>query len=147
MFLLDTNVVSELRKVKAGKADRGVADWASGVSAEDLFVSVVTILELETGVLLVQRRDPTQGALLRSWLDQHVLTAFSGRVLPVDTTVAQQCAALHVPDPRSERDALIAATARAHKMTVVTRNASDFSGTGVLVLNPWSTVTRPRGRK
>ncbi|MFN9745664.1 MAG: type II toxin-antitoxin system VapC family toxin [Betaproteobacteria bacterium] len=146
MFVLDTNVVSELRKAKAGKADRGVVSWASGVPPEDLFVSVITILELETGVLLVQRRDPKQGALIRSWLDQHVLPAFSGRVLSVDTAVAQRCAALHVPDPRSERDALIAATAMVHNMTVVTRNVADFQATGVSLLNPWDTAPRPRGR-
>lgn len=146
MFVLDTNVVSELRKAKTGKADQGVVTWASGVPPEDLFVSVITILELETGALLLQRRDPKQGALIRSWLDQHVLPAFSGRVLPVDTAVAQRCAALHVPDPRSERDALIAATAMVHNMTVVTRNAVDFQATGVPLLNPWGTVPRPRGR-
>jgi predicted nucleic acid-binding protein len=146
MFVLDTNVVSELRKAKAGKADRGVVSWASGVPPEDLFVSVITILELETGVLLVQRRDPKQGPLIRSWLDQHVLPAFSGRVLSVDTAVAQRCAALHVPDPRSERDALIAATAMVHNMTVVTRNVADFQATGVPLLNPWDTAPRPRGR-
>jgi predicted nucleic acid-binding protein len=146
MFILDTNVVSELRKAKAGKADRGVAAWASAVSAESLFVSAVTILELETGVLLVHRRDPKQGALLRAWMDQHVLPAFSGRVLPVDVAVAQRCAALHVPDPRSERDALIAATAMVHHMTVVTRNVADFEAIGVPLLNPWDTVAKPRER-
>lgn len=146
MFVLDTNVISELRKARAGKADRGVITWASGVPAEDLYVSVISILELETGVLQVQRRDPKQGALLRAWLDQHVLPAFSGRVLPVDTAVAQRCASLHVPDPRSERDALIAATAMVHHMTVVTRNVADFQATGVPLLNPWDTVARPRGR-
>ena len=146
MFVLDTSVVSELRKAKAGKADRGVAAWASGVPPDDLFVSVVTILELETGVLLVQRRDPKQGALFRAWLDQHVLPVFSGRVLSVDTAVTQRCAALHVPDPRSDRDALIAATAMVHNMTVVTRNVADFQATGVPLLNPWEAVPRPRGR-
>ncbi len=146
MFVLDTNVVSELRKVKAGKADRNVAMWASGVPAETLYVSVITILELETGVLLVQRRDPAQGALLRAWLDRHVLPAFADRVLPVDTAVAQRCAALHVPDPRSDRDALIAATAMVHSMTVVTRNVADFAATGVALLNPWDTVVQQGGR-
>jgi toxin FitB len=146
MFVLDTNVVSELRKVKAGKADRNVAMWASRVPAETLYVSVITILELETGVLLVQRRDPAQGALLRAWLDRHVLPAFADRVLPVDTAVAQRCAALHVPDPRSDRDALIAATAMVHSMTVVTRNVADFATTGVALLNPWDTVAQPGGR-
>lgn len=146
MYVVDTNVVSELRKVHAGKADRGVAAWASRVSADDLFVSVITVLELETGVLLIQRRDPKQGALLRTWLDRHVLSAFSSRVLPVDVAVAKRCAALHVPDPRSERDALIAATAMVHNMTVVTRNVADFESTGVPLLNPWESTARPRRR-
>ena len=143
MFVLDTIVVSELRKAKAGKADRNVAAWASRVPASSLYVSAITILELETGVLLVLRRDPEQGALLRAWLDQSVLPAFSGRVLPVDPAVAQRCAALHVPDPRSERDALIAATAMVHNMTVVTRNVADFATTGAPLLNPWDMVAQP----
>lgn len=138
MFILDTNVVSELRKAKAGKADPKVVAWASSVPFGSLFVSVVTLLELETGVLLVERRDPVQGALLRAWLDQHVLPTFHGRVLDIDTRVAQRCARLHVPDPRAERDALIAATALVHGMSVVTRNVADFQPTGVATLNPWA---------
>jgi len=137
MFLLDTNVVSELRKAKAGKANQNVAAWAASVEVGSLFVSVITILELESGVLLVERRDPPQGALLRAWLDSHVLPAFHNRVLSIDLSVAQRCAKLHVPDPRAERDALIAATALVHGMTVVTRNVSDFVPTGVPTLNPW----------
>ena len=137
MFLLDTDVVSELRKAKAGRADPSVAAWATRVPAGSLFVSVITILELETGILLVERRDPPQGALLRSWLNGHVLPAFRDRVLSIDISVAQRCARLHVPDPRAERDALIAATALVHGMTVVTRNVSDFGPTGVATLNPW----------
>jgi predicted nucleic acid-binding protein len=137
MFVLDTNVVSELRKAKAGRADPNVVAWAAGVPAAELFVSVITILELETGVLLVARRDPSQGVVLRAWLDHHVMPAFAGRVLAIDTAVAQRCASLHVPDPRADRDALIAATALVHGMTVVTRNVADFAATGVSVLNPW----------
>lgn len=143
MFLLDTNVVSELRKAKAGTADWRVVSWASRVPADLLFVSAITILELETGVLLVQRRDPQQGARLRAWMDRQVLTAFAGRVLPVDIAVAQRCAALHVTDPKSDRDALIAATAMVHGMTVVTRNGADFIATGVPLLNPWDTLETP----
>lgn len=137
MFLLDTNVVSELRKAKSGKADANVIAWATQVAPGSLFLSVVTILELETGVLLVERRDPAQGALLRTWLTNHVLPAFAGRVLPIDTAVAQCCAGLHVPDPRADRDALIAATALVHGMTVATRNTVDFTATGVQLFNPW----------
>lgn len=137
MFVLDTNVVSELRKVRAGKADKNVTSWSRQVNAAELYVSAITVLELEHGVLLLQRRDATQGAILRAWLENHVLPAFAGRVLAVDTAVAQRCAALHVPNPCSERDALIAATALVHGMTVVTRNAADFAATGVPVLDPW----------
>lgn len=139
MFILDTNVVSELRKAKAGKADNNVTAWAMSVMPASLFLSSITILELELGVLLIERRDPEQGAILRNWMDGHVLPAFAGRVLAVDTAVAQCCARLHVPDPRADRDAIIAATAIVHGMTVVTRNVADFSLINVQVFNPWVT--------
>jgi predicted nucleic acid-binding protein len=137
MFVLDTNVVSELRKVRLGKANTNVTAWAESVDAADLFVSAITILELELGVLLIERKDATQGAMLRSWLEQQVLPEFARRTLPVDTAVAQRCARLHVPDKRSERDALIAATALVHGMTVVTRSTADFVPTGVSFIDPW----------
>lgn len=137
MYLLDTNIVSELRKAKSSKADKNVKAWAENVSVASMFLSAITILELETGMLLIERRDSTQGAMLRTWLDAHVLPAFSGRILAVDTAVAQRCAKLHVPDPRAYRDALIAATALVHGMTVVTRNVADFESTGVEIFNPW----------
>jgi predicted nucleic acid-binding protein len=137
MFVLDTNVVSELRRARSGLADRNVTKWAAGVSASTLFISAITVLELEQGVLLMERRDALQGKALRNWLDGHVLAAFEGRVLPVDTAVARHCARLRVPNPCAERDALIAATAMMHAMTVVTRNVKDFESTGVEILNPW----------
>jgi toxin FitB len=137
MFILDTNVVSELRQAKAGRADPNVTAWATSVPAGSLFLSAITILELETGTLQVARRDPAQGIILRAWLDGHVLPAFAGCVLSVDTAVVQRCAALDVPDPRAERDALIAAMALVHGMTVVTRNVADFAPTGVPIINPW----------
>ena len=137
MFLLDTNVVSELRKIRLGKADAHVADWADSVDATDLYLSVITIQELEIGVLLAERRDPAQGAVFRAWLNAHVLPAFTGRILAVDTAVALRSAQLHVPDVRPVRDALIAATALVHGMTVVTRNVADFQSTGVPTFNPW----------
>lgn len=138
MFVLDTNVVSELRKVRTGKADHGVAEWAEQVQSAALFISAITILELEHGVLLSERSDPSQGAILRQWLDQSVTTAFRSRVLPVDEHVAKRAATLHVPDPALFRDALIGATALVHEMTVVTRNLSDFQRFEELdVINPW----------
>lgn len=137
MYVLDTNVVSELRKVRLDRADANVAAWTESVDAAELFVSAITIMELEFGVLSIERKDATQGAVLRVWLEQHVLPEFSGRTLPIDTAVAQRCARLHVPDKRGERDALIAATALVHGMTVVTRNVADFEPTGVIILNPW----------
>jgi len=137
MYLLDTHVVSELRKVRAGKADPGVAAWAEQVEAGSLFVSAITLHELELGVLLMERRDATQGSLLRQWLEQSVLPAFTGRILAVDSAVARRGAALHVPAPRPFRDGLIAATALAHSLVVVTRNLADFEATGVKLLNPW----------
>ena len=142
MYLLDTNVVSELRKAKVGRADPNVVAWAQPIPVGSLFLSAITILELELGVLLIERRDAAQGKVLRAWLDQSVLPAFEGRILPVDVEVARRCARMHVPDRRSERDALIAATALVHGMTVVTRNVPDFSGLDLTLLDPWQTSTK-----
>lgn len=137
MYVLDTNVVAELRKAKAGKADKGVTTWAGSVAPASLFLSAITVLEMELGILLMERRDPHQGAVLRIWMDRHVLPAFADRILAIDAGVAHQCAQLHVPDPKPERDAFMAATALVHGMTVVTRNVTDFANTGVATLNPW----------
>ncbi len=139
MFILDTNVVSELRKAKAGTANPGVTEWAIEVPASLMFLSVISLHELEHGVLLAERRDPAQGSVLRRWLDTSVATAFADRFLPVDEPVARRAAALHVPDPAPFRDALIAATAHVHAMTVVTRNVRDFGRfVGLHVTNPWT---------
>ena len=137
MFVLDTNVVSELRKARTGKADPNVVAWAGSLRPALMFLSAITLMELEQGTQQLERRDPKQGALIRHWLHAQVTPAFFERILPVDATVALRCARLHVPDPRNERDALIAATALVHGMTVVTRNVCDFSATGVALLNPW----------
>jgi predicted nucleic acid-binding protein len=99
--------------------------------------STRTIHELELGILLLERKDKRQGAILRAWIDTRVLTEFEGRILPIDVAVARRCAKLRVPDPRPMRDALIAATALVHSMTVVTRNVRDFEPMGVEILNPW----------
>jgi predicted nucleic acid-binding protein len=134
--LLDTHVVSELRKIGDGKADARVAAWVDAEDAESFFISAITILELERGVLGIQRRDAAQGARLRAWLDNHVRPEFAGRILPVNDEVATRCAHLHVLDRRNEVDALIA-TALVHGLTVATRNVRDFEGTGVVAVNPW----------
>ena len=137
MYLLDTNVVSELRKIGAGKGDRSVSRWSRSLEVEELFLSVVTIEEIEVGVLRIERQDPAQGKMFRVWLDEQVLPAFENRILPVDLQVARMCASLHVPDPRPIRDAMIGATALAHGLTLATRNMGDFEPMGVELVNPW----------
>ena len=137
MYLLDTNVISELRKAGDGKADVNVVAWLSSVKAETLYLSAVSLMEIELGILRMLRRDTAQGGMLRAWMESRILPEFSNRTLPVDTAVALRCALLHVPDPRAERDAFIAATALVHGMTVVTRNTADFVQCGVALVNPW----------
>lgn len=137
MYLLDTNVVSELRKIGDGKADPNVLSWVRSIPVGSMFLSAITILELETGVLRIERRDAPQGAMLRAWLEGHVLPTFRGRILSVDTEVALRSARMHVPSRRAALDALIAATALVNGMTVVTRNVTDFRSLGVPLLNPW----------
>ena len=136
-YLVDTNVISELRKIRNGTADARVVRYMAILPAADLYLSAITILELEKGTLQIARRDPSQGAILRNWLSSQVLTAFEGRILGVNTEIAQRCASLFVPNPRAQMDALIAATALVHKMTVVTRNTAEFEAMGVALLNPW----------
>ena len=137
MFILDTNVISELRKAGDGKADANVVAWLSSVDAGTLYLSAITLMEIELGVLRIERRDPLQGARLRAWVDHRILPEFADRTLSVDLAVALRCAPLHVPDPRPERDAFIAATALVHGMTIVTRNLADFAPIGVPLVNPW----------
>lgn len=136
-YLLDTNVVSELRKIGDSKADANVVAWVGREDAASFFLSAITILELERGILGVQRRDARQGARLRTWLDNHVRPEFTGRIIAVDDVVATRCAHLHIPDRRNEVDALIAATALVHGLTVVTRNVKNFEGTGAIIVDPW----------
>jgi predicted nucleic acid-binding protein len=137
MYLLDTNVVSEMRKIKSGRIDPRFRVWAERARPEAHYLSAVTILELEVGVLLMERRDPLQGASLRSWMRERVIAGFGERILAVDVAVSLRCATLHVPDPRPEIDAIIAATALVRGFTVVTRNVADFEPTGVSTFNPW----------
>jgi len=138
MFILDTNVISELRKAGSGKADQNVVFWLSQHNAENLYVSAITLMEIELGILRIARRDAVQGQLLRKWMDHHILPEFSDRTISIDIAVALRAAALHVPDPRPERDSLIAATALVHRMVIVTRNGADFLPMGVTVIDPWN---------
>jgi toxin FitB len=135
MFLVDTNLLSELRR--QDRAAPSVLAWARGIDAADMFVSVISILELEVGILSVSRRDRTQGDILRRWIENQVIPGFGDRILPVDLAVVRRCAGLHVPDRRPERDGLIGATTLVHGLTVATRNVQDFEPMGVSVINPW----------
>ena len=137
MFLLDTNVLSELRKHGDGRAHRRVAAWFDKVDANSCYLSVVTLFEIELGIQLLERRDDRQGRKLRSWYEQLVLAEFAERTLPIDIAVARRSAGLHVRDPRSDRDGYIAATALVHGLAVVTRNVADFADTGLTLINPW----------
>lgn len=140
-ILLDTNVISEFRK--SGNADRNVMAWAAGLRDEDVFLSVISVFEIELGARRIARRDERQAAMLRRWIDHQILARFSGRILPFDVSVALRCAELHVPDPRRERDALIAATALVHGMVLATRNVADFRRTNVPIINPWDEPSAP----
>lgn len=136
-YLLDTNVVSELRKVGDGKANLNVTTWLGAKDSRDLYISAITILELERGILSIQRRDIEQGSRLRTWMDSRVRPEFAERMISIDEAIATRCAHLHIPDRRNEADALIAATAIVHGLVVVTRNIHDFQGTGVVLVDPW----------
>ena len=140
MYLLDTNVISELRKASINKADFNVIEWSRKQSVGSLFISSISILEIEMGILQKERKDPRQAAILRTWLNTHVLKAFSDRVLPFDTSVAIQCAKLHVPNPKSERDAMIGATSKVHGMTLVTRNIKNFKHMPLDLIDPWQAM-------
>lgn len=135
MFVLDTNIISELRQGKTNPSLE-VRAWASRHPAAQLYLSVISVLELERGVMLLERRSPPQGGAHRVWLDG-LRQSFSRRILPFNDRTATLCAAMHVPNPRSDRDAMIAATALEHGFGVATRNVSDFRGTGVVIVNPF----------
>jgi toxin FitB len=135
MYLLDTHILSELRKRQ--RTNPNVAAWLATVQPTHLYLSTMTIMEIEIGTRRLLRRDPAQGGDLRRWIDAKVLPAFAGRILDFDTITAQRCADLHVPNLASGRDLIIAATALVHGLTVVTRNVADFAATGVPLLNPF----------
>lgn len=140
MYLLDTNVISELRKVKSGKADKNVQKWSFQVAPQLMYVSSITIHELELGILLAERADKSKGGMLRKWMTEHVLPTFENRVISVDKNVVLVSAKYHVPDPKPYRDTLIAASSVVHNMTVVTRNTTNFCLDKVKTLNPWNYI-------
>lgn len=137
MYLIDTNVISEIRKAGDGRADPAVTVWHAEVDPDDAYLSVVTLMEIEFGAIRVEETDPVQASRLRHWLHQQIIPTFGERVLPIINATAFRCAPLHYPQPRSWRDSWIAAAALEHDLTVVTRNLKDFVGTGVAVINPW----------
>ena len=136
MFLLDTNVLSALRRPDTAPAQ--LVAWAAETPISDLYVSVMSVYEIDIGIRRIERRDTAQGGVLRAWFTRSVLGNFRGRILPVDEAVAMKCAELQVPDPKAERDCFIAATALVHRVVLVTRNVRDFTATGVELFNPWS---------
>ena len=137
MYLLDTPVISELRKAKSGRCDPGVMRWASGVARQNLYMSAISLLELENSVAKAERKDSAQAAPLRAWLDDQVMKAFDGRILPVDAGVVKKRAAFSHAESKNERDALIAATAQLNGLVLVTRNAAAFKSVRVKLFNPW----------
>ncbi|MFC3122389.1 type II toxin-antitoxin system VapC family toxin [Agaribacter flavus] len=140
MYLLDTNVISELRKAGTNRANKNVIKWAQSISTSNMFISSISILEIELGVLQLERKDIKQASVYKMWLNDQVLKAFSERILSFNTSIALKCAQLHVPDPKSERDAMIAATSIVHGFTLVSRNERDFQHIDVQLINPWKTI-------
>lgn len=138
MYLLDTNVISETRKIRSGAANVGVQQWSSQVHTDELFLSVITLLEIQQGILSIQRKDKHQAQILSNWFNGYVLLHFNKNIINIDQRVALACAALHVPDKQPANDSLIAATALIHDLTLVTRNTSDFIHTGVKLFNPFT---------
>ena len=140
MFLLDTNIISEMRKVKSGKADSNVTAWLANQNSNSLYTSVIVMMELERGILGMERKDLVQGRALRIWFEHMTAAMLQGRILPIDEPTAEICARLHIPDKSPENDAWIAATAKQHGLTLATRNIKDFEHSGVKLINPFETV-------
>ncbi|WP_281838819.1 type II toxin-antitoxin system VapC family toxin [Cardiobacterium hominis] len=137
MYLLDTNIISELKKLDSGKIHPQVQRWAYSINLMQTKISVVSITEIRTGILSLARKDQAQAASLDNWFTNRLLPAYRTRTLSVDTEVALICAQLHIPAKRPINDAYIAATAIAHNLTPVTRNVRDFQGLPLMLENPF----------
>lgn len=140
MYLLDTNIISEMRKVKSGKANPNLTAWLAQQDSNSFYTSAVVMMELERGILGIERKDPQQGRALRAWFDSMAAALLAGRVLPINETTAAICAKLHIPDRSPENDAWIAATARQYGLTLATRNTKDFEPMGIRLCNPFEAV-------
>ena len=139
--ILDTNVVSELRKIGAGRADPAVSKWAGSRSRDDMYLSAITLFEVEVGIRRLQARDHVQAAMLRAWLDGKILVEFERRILPIDSEVARQAARAVAEWSLPLADALIAATGLVHGLSIATRNVRHFTRVSDLtVINPWDAL-------
>jgi predicted nucleic acid-binding protein len=133
MYLLDTSIVFELREAKSGRAEPGLSAWATGAARSDLFISAITLLELESAAAALERRDKAGGRSVRAWIADKVMPAFDGRILPVDAAIVRRRVLIPYSDPR---DGLLAATALEHGLTLVTRNTAAFRAGRVKLFNP-----------
>ena len=138
MFLLDTNVISDMRKIDSGRADSHVSTWIDELDASDFYVSVVTLAELDYCIRFKHRRYPNQSLFLRRWFNHSVLPFFEDRIVTIDFQVAMKYSEINVPNHLPDRDSWIAATALVHNFVVVTRNTKDFEASGVALYTPWT---------
>ncbi|CAM3841566.1 type II toxin-antitoxin system VapC family toxin [Avibacterium endocarditidis] len=137
MYFIDTNVLSEIRKIKSGKANQGVIRWLSEINEQQIYTNIVVMMELERGILAKERKDPWQGKILRQWFENTIKIGFANRILHLDAKTAQICATLHIPNHCPKNDAWIAASAIQYGLTLVTRNTADFSRMGIKLFNPF----------
>lgn len=137
MYILDTNVLSEFRRLTLGRGNKAVGQWAGTVSPASMYLSSITIFEVDLGIQSLALRDAAGAANIRQWLNSYVLKEFANRILPFDVNEARVCAGFSAGRTRPFRDMLIAATASHAGFSLVTRNTKDFEGLPVPLLNPF----------